>query len=136
MLNRLKVLAARKENFAFETTLSSRTFATWIAKIKKNGYQFSLIYFWLHNVDLAIERVAARVRLGGHNIPEQTIRRRYQTSLFNFFSLYQLLADNWYFYDNSEANNPKLVARGEFQHHFEVYRPHQWSLIEEYKHEK
>jgi len=136
MLNRLKTLANKKENFAFETTLSSRTFATWIAKIKKNGYQFSLIYFWLHNADLAVERVAARVRLGGHNISEQMIRRRYQTSLSNFFSLYQPLADNWYLYDNSEVNNPILVAKGEFQNHFEVYQPHQWSLIEEYKHEK
>lgn len=136
MLNRLKELASRKENFAFETTLSSRTFATWIAKIKKNGYQFSLVYFWLRNADLAVERVAARVRLGGHNIPEQIIRRRYQTSLSNFFALYQQIADNWYFYDNSEANNPILVAKGAFKESLEVYQPHQWSLIEEYKHEK
>lgn len=133
MLNRLKMLANRKDNFAFETTLSSRTFAAWIAKIKKDGYRFSLVYFWLHNADLAIERVAARVRLGGHDIPEQTIRRRYKTSLSNFFSLYQALADNWCIYDNSEVNNPILIAKGELKDHCEVYQEHQWKLFEEYK---
>ena len=132
MLNRLKTLANRKENFAFETTLSSRTFAPWIAKIKKNGYHFSLVYLWLHNADLAVERVAARVRLGGHDIPEQTIRRRYKTSLSNFFSLYQPLADNWCIYDNSEVNNPILIARGKLQNHCEVYRNDQWKLFEEH----
>jgi predicted ABC-type ATPase len=135
MLNRLKTLANRRESFAFETTLSSRTFAPWITKIKKNGYHFSLIYFWLHNADLAVERVSARVRLGGHDIPEQTIRRRYKTSLFNFFSLYQILADNWYVYDNSEENNPVLIAKGELKDYCEVYQEHQWNLLKE-QHQK
>ncbi len=99
MLNRIKTLAKRSESFAFETTLSSRSFAPWIARIKNEGYHFSLIYFWLHNEELAIERVAARVRLGGHDIPEETIRRRFKSSLINFFSLYQPLGRPMVRYD-------------------------------------
>lgn len=133
MLNRLKILAKRKENFAFETTLSSRTFAPWIVKLKKEGYHFSLIYFWLHNEELAIERVAARVRLGGHDIPEEIIRRRFKSSLTNFFSLYQPIADEWCVYDNSEANNPTIIARGKQTKNIEVFKEHQWDLIKEFK---
>ncbi len=133
MLNRLKTLANKKENFAFETTLSSRTFAPWIAKIKKQGYRFSLIYFWLHNAELAIERVAARVRLGGHDIPEATIRRRYKTSLHNFFSLYQSLADEWCIYDNSEVNNPILIVNGKQKEYLKVFQADQWKYIQEYQ---
>ncbi|RUM37413.1 MAG: hypothetical protein DSY57_04190 [Desulfobulbus sp.] len=131
MLDRLKQLAEKKENFAFETTLSSRSFAPWIARIKQEGYYFSLIYFWLRNEELAIERVAARVRLGGHGIPEETIRRRFKTSLRNFFSLYQPIADEWRVYDNSEADNPVLVAQGEQTNVFQVLQRQQWDLIGE-----
>lgn len=133
MLKRLKLLANRKANFAFETTLASRTFAPWISKIKKNGYHFTLVYFWLQNEDLAIERVAERVRLGGHNVPVETIRRRYKSSIRNFFSLYQSLADNWCIYDNSEVNNPKLIANGKLKDNFKVYLEYQWKLFESYQ---
>jgi predicted ABC-type ATPase len=133
MLKRLKLLANRKENFAFETTLASRTFAPWIYKIKKKGYHFSLVYFWLQNEELAIERVAERVRLGGHNVPPETIRRRYKSSIRNFFSLYQSLADNWCIYDNSEANNPKLIANGKLKDIVKINLEHQWKLFESYQ---
>lgn len=133
MLKRLKLLANRKANFAFETTLASRTFAPWISKIKKNGYHFTLVYFWLQNEGLAIERVAERVRLGGHNVPAETIRRRYKSSIRNFFSLYQSLADNWCIYDNSEVNNPKLIANGKLKDNFKIHLEYQWKLFESYQ---
>lgn len=135
MLKRIKSLANRKENFAFETTLSSRTFAPWIAKIKKNGYRFTLVYFWLHNSDLAIKRVEERVRLGGHHIPPEIIKRRYLSSIKNFFSLYLPLADNWCVYNNSEANNPKLIANGKLTDNFKVHLEHQWEQFESYQYE-
>lgn len=133
MLRRLKVLADRKNDFAFETTLASRTFAPWIAGIRNKVYYFSLFYFWLHNEELAIERVAARVRLGGHDIPQAIIRRRFKSSLLNFFSLYQQLADEWYFFDNSEANNPSLIAQGMQTKEVTVVQEHKWRLAKEYK---
>lgn len=132
MLKRLKVLAAQKKNFAFETTLSSRTFAQWIKKEKAKDYKFTLLYFWLFNPDLAVERVAERVRLGGHTVPEDTIRRRYIKSIKNFFSLYQPLADNWVIFDNSENNNPTKVAEGAQLTNITIHEEHQWKLFNGY----
>lgn len=111
MLTRLHQLAESRENFAFETTLASKTFAPWIVKLKDKGYQFHLIYLTLPSPELAIGRVAERVRMGGHNVPEETIRRRYQGGIRNFFNLYQPLADSWRVYDNS-STSPSLIAHG------------------------
>lgn len=110
MLDRIHTLAEEKVNFAFETTLASRTFATWIPKLQKQGYQFHLIFLWLKNVELAIFRVNERVKSGGHSVPESTIRRRYAAGLKNFFNLYSPLAESWQFYDNSNAENLSLIA--------------------------
>ena len=111
MLTRLHQLAESRENFAFETTLASKTFAPWIVKLKGKGYQFHLIYLTLPSPELAIGRVAERVRMGGHNVPEETIRRRYRGGIRNFFNLYQPLADSWRVYDNS-STSPGLIAHG------------------------
>jgi predicted ABC-type ATPase len=135
MLKRLKTLASQKRDFAFETTLSSRTFAQWIKKEKAKGYHFTLLYFWLFNPDLAVERVAERVRLGGHAVPEETVRRRYVKSIKNFFNLYQPLADNWVIFDNSEDNNPIKIAEGNLLTNITVHQNHQWKLFNGYNNE-
>jgi predicted ABC-type ATPase len=87
MLGRLKELAEAKKEFAFETTLATRFYAEWIGRLKSDGYHANLVFLWLDTVDLAIERVAARVRSGGHSIPEETIRRRFDRGLNNLFEL-------------------------------------------------
>ncbi len=130
MLKRIKTLAENKINFAFETTLSSRSFAPWIKKIKKEGYQFTLLYFWLHSPELAVERVAERVRIGGHSVPEEIIKRRYKKSLENFFHLYLPLANNWFLIDNSDKENPLLVAEGTLNNHKIIHQPDIWEKIE------
>lgn len=135
MLKRLKTLAAQKKSFAFETTLSSRTFAQWIKKEKAKGYHFTLLYFWLSDPELAVERVAERVRLGGHTVPEDVIRRRYVKSIKNFFSLYQPLADDWIIFDNSEDNNPIKVAKGNLSMDMTIYQDNLWEILEGYKNE-
>jgi predicted ABC-type ATPase len=112
MLEHLHDLAQQRANFAFETTLASRTFAPWIAKLKATGYQVHLFYVWVPSADVSVERVLGRVLLGGHSVPEETIRRRYQRSLENFFRLYQPLADSWEFYDNERLKSPRLIAIG------------------------
>ncbi len=136
MLKRIKSLAAKKRDFAFETTLSSRTFAQWLKKEKENGYHFTLLYFWLLSPDLAVARVAERVRLGGHTVPEETIRRRYIKSIQNFFSLYQPLADNWVVFDNSEKNNPTKIAEGSLLTDITIFQKNQWKLINGYNNEQ
>lgn len=92
MLNRLKDLAEHRISFAFESTLASRTFAPWLRELIENGYDFHLVFLWLPTAAFAVDRVANRVKMGGHDVPEITIRRRYSAGLRNFFELYRALA--------------------------------------------
>lgn len=110
MLERLQQLADDRENFAFETTLASKTFAPWIKRLKAEGYAFHLFYLWLPSPEFAIARVAERVRVGGHHVPDDTVRRRYRAGLANFFDRYMLLADTWHMLDNSREAEPHLIA--------------------------
>jgi predicted ABC-type ATPase len=100
MLRRLRALAAARHSFAFETTLSGRTFAPWLVGLVATGYSFELVYFYLPSADLAIDRVALRVRTGGHHVPAETIRRRFERGLRNFFTLYSRVASEWHLYNN------------------------------------
>jgi predicted ABC-type ATPase len=113
MLSRLHLLAEQRRTFAFETTLAGRSFAPWLAQLVASGYEFHLVYLWLPSADLAVARVADRVRNGGHDIPEETIRRRYRSGLKNFFRLYMRLATVWRIYDNSNVDDMLLIAEGE-----------------------
>ena len=109
MLSRLRELAAQRASFAFETTLASRSFAPWLKELKTSGYEIHILFLWLPSAAFAIDRVAERVRAGGHDVPAETIRRRYRTGLRNFFNLYESLASTWRLYDSS-GSQPKLVA--------------------------
>lgn len=110
MLARLKVLAESREDFAFETTLASRSFAPWLKTLRGSGYRVHLAFLSLPSPDLAVARVAERVRLGGHDVPEDVIRRRYGAGLKNFVVIYQRIADTWQMFDNSDLTGPSLVA--------------------------
>ncbi len=88
MLSRIQELKQKGVNFAFETTLASRSFVNVIESCKKDGYSVTLLYFWLSSPELAIKRVQERVKEGGHNIPEDIINRRYLKGLKNLFNLY------------------------------------------------
>ena len=137
MLERIHYLAKKRIDFAFETTLASRTFALWITDLRKTGYDFHLVFLWLPNEECAIARVAERVRMGGHNVPEETIRRRYHTGLKNFFRLYKPLADFWRVYDNSEPAGPRLIASGSRSESDNIKDIAIWNMIMgQSKHEK
>jgi len=112
LLRRWDELAAQGRSFAIETTLSSRSLASRIHGLGAKGYEFHLLYFWLESVDLAVARVAARVQQGGHNIPEDTIRRRYVGGLRNLFGLYMPLANTWEVYNNTAPGMARKVAEG------------------------
>ncbi|UII29519.1 zeta toxin family protein [Fulvivirga maritima] len=101
MLSKIDRLISRKNDFGFETTLSTRSYKNLITKARENGYRLTLLFFWLRNPDLAVKRVETRVKEGGHNIPEDVIRRRYENGLKNFFSIFEPLVDEWMFIDNS-----------------------------------
>ena len=111
MLKRIKTLLEFGENFAFETTLSTRSYVNFIEKAKERNYQVTCLFFWLHSVELAISRVETRVREGGHHIPEDVIRRRYKSGLMNFFKLFLPRVDNWLFVNNS-GDTYEIIAEG------------------------
>ncbi len=109
MVERLQKLSNAGTDFAFETTLASRSYVRFLRTCKNKGYAINLMYFWLPSPELAIVRVRGRVETGGHNIPEPVIRRRYQRGLINLLELYLPLCDTWNIYDNS-GMIPQLVA--------------------------
>jgi predicted ABC-type ATPase len=109
MLEHLRELARNRRSFAFETTLSGRTYARWLGELVRDGYAVHLFFYWLRSPELAIGRVAQRVRAGGHHVPDDTIRRRYARSARNFLELYRSVVTTWQVYDNSGGER-RLIA--------------------------
>ncbi|MDL2259265.1 zeta toxin family protein [Deltaproteobacteria bacterium OttesenSCG-928-K17] len=112
MLNRLHELANKQVDFAFETTLASRTFAPWLKRLGEEGYKIHLMFLTLPNAEAAIARVASRVSLGGHNVPVDDIKRRFESGLKNLFQLYIPIVASWKIYDNSQPVHPIKFAEG------------------------
>lgn len=112
MLTRISELIEGGKDFAFETTLSTRSYVNTIKKAKEKGYFVTVLYFWLNSPELAVERVKVRVAEGGHNIPENVIRRRYDLGIKNMFNLYIPKADYWMLIDNSKSPF-EIIADGE-----------------------
>lgn len=110
MLDWMRTLADQKRDFAFETTLSARTYAPWLKGLRQSGYEVYLYYYWLDSAELAVARVAERVRAGGHHIPDQDVRRRYGRSVKNFLDLYRPIADYWEVMDNSFGQRELLAV--------------------------
>ncbi|HRG18218.1 MAG TPA: zeta toxin family protein [Flavobacterium lutivivi] len=109
MLHRIDELLNQGESFAFETTLSTRSYKNKIAEAKIKNYNITLLFFWLKNPELAKERVKTRVIEGGHNIPEDVIVRRYYKGINNLFEIYLPLVDQALIFDNSEGKH-NLIA--------------------------
>lgn len=126
MLDRINTLANQNKNFAFETTLASKSFIHLIQKCSLNGYKTNLMFLYLHSDALAIERVKLRVSQGGHSIPPDTIIRRYQRGLENLFRLYMPIVDNWWLYDNS-GNNPNLISEKLLGQSLEIKNMELWN---------
>lgn len=110
LLARWRELLELRRDFAFESTLSGRTYAGMLREARAAGYEMRLCYLWLPNVGMSIRRVRQRVRKGGHDVPELDLRRRYLPSLRNFFSLYLPLANEVLLF-NAAGNPPQLIAQ-------------------------
>lgn len=111
MIKRIRELLDNREDFAFETTLAPRNYVKLIKEAQSKGYVVTLLYFWLESPELAVQRVAQRVRLGGHNIPVPTIYRRYQSGIQNLFHIYIPLVDNWSIINSSRVQF-EMIAEG------------------------
>jgi len=101
MLNRIDELILQNENFAFETTLATRSYKNKILFAKEKGYHVVLLFFWLQDVKLALQRVQQRVDDGGHNIEPEVIKRRYMNGIKNLFDIYLPIVDEMMLFDNS-----------------------------------
>ncbi len=109
MLNRINELLNSEKTFAFETTLSSKSYKLVIEEAKARGYVVNLLFFWLNSVELAKERVKTRVCEGGHNIDDETIERRYIRGIINLIEIYLPIIDGALLFDNT---NPKPIMIG------------------------
>ena len=111
MLSEIQRRTRKGESFAFETTLSGHVYARLIPAWRSDGYVVKLIFLSLPNPEIAIARVAARVKQGGHNVASAVVRRRFESGLRNFQGIYKDLVDTWEWYDNSDRT-PKLISFG------------------------
>jgi len=103
MLERMDDLANAGAGFMFETTLAALIYTQKIPRWRAFGYSVSLIYLRLPSVEASIARVRRRVGAGGHGIPEETIRRRFDKSVRNFENAYKAIVDEWYIWDSVEG---------------------------------
>lgn len=103
-------LANARDDFAFESTLSGRTYLDRIARWRNSGYRIEIVYLRLDSVDLALKRIASRVKQGGHSVEPADVRRRFLRSWHNFETCYRPLCDAWWLYD-ATSFPPKLQAR-------------------------
>jgi len=111
VLAELNRLAKARMDFAFESTLSGRTYLQLLRRWKAAGYRIEIVFLSLPSVDIALQRIAARVRQGGHNVPRHDVLRRFDRSWENFRALYRPLADAWAVYDNA-GETPRLLEEG------------------------
>jgi predicted ABC-type ATPase len=109
LLSRMRQLISQRRDFGFETTLAGRAYVSLFRQMKDRGYRLHLFYLWLPSVELAIARVADRVELGGHNVPEDVIRRRFAVGGRNLIESYLPLFDTWMLFDSS-THRPREVA--------------------------
>ena len=127
MLEQMEMRLARGDDFALESTLASRSLAPFVERCKAADYRFTLIYVWLRDENLAVARVAQRVKSGGHDIPDDVIRRRYERGRRNFFELYRPLADRWLVWNNAGEESVE-VASGTLGAE-EILQPDVWEGI-------
>jgi predicted ABC-type ATPase len=130
MIEQMRALVREGKSFAFETTCSGKSYLRLLQQCKKEGWRITLLYFWLPTPEDAIARVARRVSQGGHNIPTDTVLRRYYASVWNMRNLYLPLADEAEIYDNTDRKRVMIAEKRENLALF-VHDPERWARIEE-----
>ena len=128
MLARMDELLQKGETFAFETTLATKSYKQKIEWAQVNGYEVTLLFFWLDSPNMAKKRVAQRVAEGGHSIPTETIERRYHNGIANLFAIYMDMVDICYIFDNSEGRK-ELIAQKERDKGIVIYNNDKFNLM-------
>ena len=127
MLEKINTLIKSDKDFAFETTLATKSYKKLVARAKENGYKVTLLFFWLRTPELALKRVEIRVKEGGHNIPTDVILRRYNNGLNNFFNIFKSIVDEWMFIDNS-GSPYEIIAEGNIETE-NISNKSQWKML-------
>ena len=133
MLKRINELLETNVNFAFETTLATKSYKSKIVEAKSKNYNVTLLFFWLQNVELAIERVKTRVLEGGHNIETEVIKRRYLNGIKNLFEIYLPIADEVMIFDNSEGKHD-LIAKKTLETEIDIFSETKFNKLKNYCH--
>jgi predicted ABC-type ATPase len=115
VLEQIKEYSESNVDFGFETTMSGVTYLKYFKMLKEKGYSLNIFFLWINSAQLAIARVKDRVAEGGHNVPVEDIKRRFERSINRFFYEYRLLADQWILFNNAETI-PKIIARKQNAH--------------------
>lgn len=131
MLERINTLVKGDKSFAIETTLSTRSYQFLVQEAHKNGFKVQILFFWLPTPQQAVERVAVRVREGGHNIPEEVILRRYISGIDNLFSIYMDIVDSWIIIDNYHTPRT-IIADGGMNGRTNVYSDELYIKLKSY----
>lgn len=134
MLERIEYLLEANETFAIETTLATKIYKNKLLNAIENGYNVKLLFFWLPNVQMAIKRVATRVKNGGHNIPKEVILRRYSRGIENLFKNYIPLSNEWMVFDSSKSEI-QMIAKGKNLKSIEVFQNKKWEILKFYHNE-
>jgi predicted ABC-type ATPase len=129
MLERIQTLVRSGASFAFETTCAGRAHARWLRECRSQGWRVTLLFLWLPTPEAALERVARRVREGGHSIPREAVIRRWKTGAGNMRDIYLPLSDIAMIYDNSDAGRV-LIAERALDVPLVVYDTVRWQMIE------
>jgi predicted ABC-type ATPase len=109
VLDQIKDLSRQRVDFGLETTLSGKSYALLFRRLRQEGYRVNLFFLWIPDANMAVARVASRVRRGGHHIPEDDIRRRHARGMRNFVEVYRPLLDSWILFENS-GETPIIIA--------------------------
>lgn len=131
MLSRIKDLLSKNESFSIETTLATRSYFRLVDNAHRQGYEVTLLFFWLKSPEQAMERVAERVSKGGHNIPQDIIVRRYYEGIDNLFKIYMPIVDTWVLVNNSETPR-SIIASGGKDQKPQIINNELFKILEEY----
>ena len=131
MLQRIDELLPQKVDFAIETTLATRSYVHLVHRAQNLGYKVHLIYFYLENEEQAIQRVAQRVSNGGHNIPEQDIRRRFKRGIYNLLNLYMPICDSVLIYNNAHGEAILVAQSGGLDGSLQIREQEMWNQLKQ-----
>lgn len=128
VLGQIQEFAQRGIDFAFETTLSGKSYLSLLSALQEKGYVLHIFFLWVPNPELAIARIKERVVEGGHHVPAEDVRRRFARGIYNFFKFYEPMVDSWMLFDNSQVK-PVLIAKRR-NGHAEILNGELFSMIQ------